>query len=100
MGAERQRAEAKHTQTQATQDTLTRDRPQPHPHKSAKATGKQATADNRRPGEAAQWGPARHPSKVVQTGPAQTRVTAAQGDAELPERPRDEGVPREAKLCL
>jgi membrane-bound lytic murein transglycosylase B len=45
MGAERQRAEAKHKQTQATHDTLTRDRPQTHPHKSAKATGKQATAD-------------------------------------------------------
>jgi hypothetical protein len=42
--------------------------------------------------EAAQWGPARHPSKVVQAGPAQRRVTAAQGNAELPERPRDEGI--------
>jgi hypothetical protein len=49
MGAERQRAEAKHKQTQATQDTLTRGRLQTHPHKSAKATGKQATADNLRP---------------------------------------------------
>jgi hypothetical protein len=49
MGAERQRAEAKHKQTQATQDTLTQGRLQAHPHKSAKAIGKQATADNRRP---------------------------------------------------
>jgi hypothetical protein len=49
MSAERQRAEAKHKQTQATQDPLTRDSPQTHPHKSAKATGKQATADNLRP---------------------------------------------------
>jgi hypothetical protein len=49
VGAERQRAEAKHKQTQATQDTLTRDRPQTHPHKSAKVTGKQETTDNLRP---------------------------------------------------
>jgi hypothetical protein len=44
-----------------------------------------------------QRGPARHPSKVVQAGPAQRRVTAAQGNAELPERPRDEGISREAR---
>jgi hypothetical protein len=49
MGAERQRAKAKHKQTQATQDTRTRDRPQTHSHMSAKATAKQATADNLRP---------------------------------------------------
>jgi hypothetical protein len=48
MGAERQRAEAKHKQTQS-QDKLTRDRSQTHPHKSAKATGKLATVDNLRP---------------------------------------------------
>jgi hypothetical protein len=32
MGAERQRAEAKHKQSQATQDTPTQDRLQTHPH--------------------------------------------------------------------
>jgi hypothetical protein len=49
MGAERQRAEAKHKQTQATQDTPTRDGLRTHPLRSAKATVQQATADNLRP---------------------------------------------------
>jgi hypothetical protein len=43
--------------------------------------------------EDAQRGPARHPSNVIQAEPAQGRVALAQGDAELPERPQDEGVP-------
>jgi hypothetical protein len=46
--------------------------------------------------EATQLGPAGRPSEGVQAGPAQGRVAVAQGDAEPPERPRDEGVPREA----
>jgi hypothetical protein len=62
---ERQRAEAKHKQTQATQATLTRERPQTHPHKSAKATGKQATADNLRP-------PRPRDKRGRATGPGQT----------------------------
>jgi hypothetical protein len=57
------------------------------------------TSDNLGRGtrKAAQSGPARQPSKVEQAGPAQRRVTATQGDAELPERPQDEGVSREAR---
>jgi hypothetical protein len=56
----------------ATRDTTTRDRLQTHPHMSAKATAKQATADHLGRGtRGPQRGPARHPSKVVQAGPAQ-----------------------------
>jgi hypothetical protein len=47
--------------------------------------------------EAAQRGPARRPSEGVRAGLAQGRVAAAQGDAELPQRPRDEGVLRETR---
>jgi hypothetical protein len=65
MGTRRKRAEAKHKRTQATQDTLTRDRPQTHPHKSAKATRKQATADNLRP-------PRSRDKRGRATGPGQT----------------------------
>jgi hypothetical protein len=76
MGAERQRAEAKHKQTQATQDTPTRDRLQTHPLRSAKTTVQQATAGNLRPtrprdkrGRAT--GPSRTPDQghTSQTGP-------------------------------
>jgi hypothetical protein len=44
-----------------------------------------------------QRGPARHPSKDIQAGPAQGRVAVAHGDAELSDLPRDEGVPRESR---
>jgi hypothetical protein len=47
--------------------------------------------------EAAQRGPARHPNQDIQDGPARTRLTTAHGDAELPQRSRGEGVPREAR---
>jgi hypothetical protein len=73
-----------------------------HPHRSAKGTVKQATVDNRKTTSAkgrerpCNGGLARHPSEGVQARAAQGRVAVAQGDAELPERPRDEGVPREA----
>jgi hypothetical protein len=70
----------------ATRDTSTRDRLQTHPYMSAKATAKQATSDHcgRWTREAAQRGPARHRSKVMQAGLAQRRVAVAQGDTELP----------------
>jgi hypothetical protein len=63
--AERRRVEAKPKQTQASQDTPTRDRLQAHPHMSAKATAKQATADNLRP-------PRPTDKRGRATGPGQT----------------------------
>jgi hypothetical protein len=47
--------------------------------------------------KATQLGPARRPFKGVQAGTSQGRITPAHGNAKLPERPRYEGVLREAR---
>jgi hypothetical protein len=88
-GAERRRAKAERKQMQATRDKSTRDWPWTHPHRSANALSNRqprTTSDllSRGAREAAQWGLARRPSEIVQAGPAQGRLAAAQGDAELP----------------
>jgi hypothetical protein len=46
--------------------------------------------------EAAQRDPARRSRKGVQAGMSQGRIAPAHGDAELPECPREEDIPRDA----
>jgi hypothetical protein len=76
------RGEAKHKQARAARDTPTRDKPQTRTHMSAKASMQHATADNLKPPQLRDkkgraMGPAGHPSKGIQAGPAQRRVVAA-----------------------
>jgi hypothetical protein len=43
------------------------------------------------------WGPASDTRRDIRARPTQGRVAPAKGNARLPERPRDEGGPREAR---
>jgi hypothetical protein len=76
--------------------------PQTHPHRSVKGTVQQETVDNQKTtsaeGQERPRNGARSDARVSVYTPDQTqgRVAVAQGHAELPERPRDEGVPTEA----
>jgi hypothetical protein len=47
--------------------------------------------------ETAHWSPASGTRRDVRARPTQGRVAPAKGTAKLPERPRDEGGPREAR---
>jgi hypothetical protein len=51
----------------------------------------------RRPGKTAHQGPSRGSRRDVLARPTQGRIAPAKGNAELPERPRYEGDPREAR---
>jgi hypothetical protein len=47
--------------------------------------------------ETAHWNPASGTRRGVRARPTQGRVAPAKGNAKLPERPQDEGGPREAR---
>jgi hypothetical protein len=66
----------------------------PNPH-----TGRETGLNNlsRGPGETAYRGPASGTHRDIRAQPTQGRVAPAKGNAKLPERPQDEGGPREAR---
>jgi hypothetical protein len=76
----------------ATQSEAEPDTPNPH-------TGRETSLNNRSrgPGKIAHRSPASGTRRDVRARPTQGRVAPAKGNAKLPERPRDEGGPREAR---
>jgi hypothetical protein len=79
-------------QRYATQSEAVPNTPNPH-------TGRETGLDNlsRGLGKTAHRGPASGTRRDVRARPTQGRVAPAKGNSKLPERPRDEGGPREAR---
>jgi hypothetical protein len=85
-------AQTRHTARHATQSEDKPDTPNPH---TRRETGLNNLS--RGPGETAHQSPAGGTRRNVRARPTQGRVAPAKGNAKLPERPRDEGGPREAR---